>query len=97
MKSNKNRISRDEAVAIINSGKIVTVEFTKRSDDSHRVMNCRTGVKKYTLGAKGKGAAYSFSDNQLIPVYDLKEGGYKVIPKERILNIRTGGKTYQVI
>lgn len=94
---NKNRLTRDEAVAIINSGKIVTVEFTKRTDDSHRVMNCRTGVKKYLAGTRGKGAAYNFSDNQLIPVYDLKEGGYKAIPKERILNIRIGGKTYQVI
>ena len=39
-------------MSVINSGKIFTACFTKK-DGSERVMNCRTGVKKYVTG-RGK-------------------------------------------
>ncbi len=93
----QNRITREQAIAKIKSGKIITIEFVKRSDNSIRIMNCRTGVNRYKKGKDGKGAAYSFADNGLISVYDLKEAQYKAIPQERILSIKTGGEIYQVI
>lgn len=94
---NNNRMTRENAIAIIKSGKIITIEFIKRSNNEKRVINCRAGVNKYKKGKEGKGAAYNFSENKLISVYDLKEGEYKAIPEERILNIKTGGKVWQVI
>lgn len=88
MKNNKkNRIERKEAVNIIKSGKFCTVKFAKRTDNSSRTMNCRTGVKKYLKGDKGNGPAYRAADHDLIPVYDLKEGQYRSIPIERILAV----------
>lgn len=93
----KNRIGRSEAISIIKSGKIVTVKFAKRSDDSVREINCRTGVNKYKKGKAGKGAAYSFKENGLISVFDLKDREYKAIPEERILSIKTAGRVLTVI
>ena len=89
--NNKNRIARKDAVNIIKSGKFCTVTFVKRSDNSMRTMNCRTGVKKYLKGVAGQGPAYKAADHDLIPVYDLKEGQYKSIPVERIQVVN--GKT----
>lgn len=93
----KNRIERSDAISIIKSGRIVTIKFAKRSDSSIREINCRTGVNKYKVGKAGKGAAYSFKDNGVILVFDLKEKSYKSIPTERILSIKTGGQVLTVI
>ncbi len=84
-----NRITRKEAINIIKNGKFCTVTFAKRSDNTTRVMNCRTGVKRYLKG--GKGSTYKAADHDLITVYSLKEGQYKSIPIERILIVN--GKT----
>lgn len=93
----KNRIERSKAIEIIKTGRIVTIKFAKRSDDSVREINCRTGVNKYKVGKAGKGAAYSFKDNGLISVFDMQEESYKSIPTERILSIKTGGQVLTVI
>jgi hypothetical protein len=78
------RITRNEAVQIIRSGKFCNVVFSKRSDDSRRSMTCRSGVKRHL---KGGDKPYEPKEHQLITVYEVnsKENGYKAIPVERIL------------
>lgn len=96
-KNIKNRIERSKAIEIIKNGKIITIEFIKRTDGSRRVINCKYGVNKYKKGKAGKGAAYSFKENGLISVFDLKDREYKAIPEERILSIKTAGRVLTVI
>lgn len=84
----QQRITRNEAVTILRSGKFCNVTFIKRSDDSQRSMVCRSGVKAH-LKAGGK-PAYSFKEKELVSVYEVNKGadnGYKAIPIERIIRI----------
>lgn len=78
------RISKENAINLLNTGKICQVEFIKRSDDTRRVVNCRTGVKSHSKGGKLK---YDPSSHQLIIVFDMQERKYLSIPEERILKI----------
>jgi hypothetical protein len=80
----KNRITRDVAVGIIKSGKICSVKFVKRSTDTVRVLNGRSGVKRYL---KGGPAPYNAKEHNLIVFYDMKEAAYKSIPIERVLAV----------
>lgn len=66
------------------NGKFFTVRFTKRSDGSDRIMNCRTGVTKHLRGGD---KAYDDRQHKLITVYDLKSKGYRSIPLEGVYQI----------
>jgi hypothetical protein len=70
-------ISKQEAAQIIKStkGKYFTVSFTKK-DGTNRVMNARLGVKVYL---KGGTLPYNPDEKGLIPVFDAKIKGYRMI------------------
>ena len=89
------KISLTEAIEIVaaQEGKVMTVEFIKRTNGEVRVMNCRQGVKKYLTG---EGAKYNFSEKDLIPVYDLQKRGYRTINASTIRRVRAGGQEYVV-
>lgn len=91
----KQDVTLAEAIDLILSskGKIMTVEFTKRSDGSTRVMNCRTGVKRHLTG---EGSRYSFKEKGLIPVFDLVKKQYRVINTPGIKTVRLNGGEYNV-
>jgi hypothetical protein len=70
-------ISKQEAAQIIKStkGKYFTVSFTKK-DGTNRVMNARLGVKVYL---KGGTLPYNPDEKGLIPVFDAKIKGYRMV------------------
>ena len=76
-------------IDVINSGKIFTACFTKK-DGSERVMNCRTGVKKYITG---RGKRFTLKKN-LKRVYDLKEKGYRMINLNTLKWVKAEGNKY---
>ena len=83
------------------SGKLFSCEFVKRSTGERRTMLARTGVK---IGLTGKGANYSFSEKNLLPVVDMNiynktkniNDSRKAIPLEKIIWVQIGGFKYWV-
>lgn len=71
--------------------KIFTVTFVKK-DGTVRVMNARRGVKK---GVKGVGMSYDPYSKNLIPVYDMQKGAFRMINAETILEIKAEKETYK--
>lgn len=89
-------LTRDEARKLIeneNSGKIFTVTFVTRGDQTKRKMNCRTGVKK---NVKGTGLRFDPSKNNLKPVYDVKKKEHRFVALENITEIKMNKKVYSV-
>jgi len=93
MKPKKITLAEAIDVVLSQKGKIMTVEFVKRTTGEVRVMNCRSGVRKYVTG---EGAKYSFQDRELIPVYDLQKKGYRTINARAITKVRADGQEYLV-
>jgi hypothetical protein len=87
-------ISTEEAKQLIKGtkGKFFTVTFTKK-DGTTRVMNARLGVKAYL---KGGDLPYDPDTKGLIPVYDMKNNGYRMINVNTISNLKIGSNEYQV-
>ena len=59
----------------LNKGKFFTAKFIKKNG-KERIMNCRTGVKKYTTG---KGLNFTPLKYGLLSVYDIHSKGYRFI------------------
>lgn len=76
----------------LKGGKIFTVEFIKK-DGTLRKMNARLGVKK---GVKGVGMAYEPSEKNLLPVFDMQKGSFRMINCSTITKIVHQGKTIYV-
>lgn len=74
------------------SGKIFSVEFIKANGE-RRKMVCRTGVKKHLKGGE---LPYDPVVKGLLPVFDLHKNAYRMIPLDRVLNIKLSGDEYEV-
>lgn len=90
--------TRSGSLSSTEKGRFFTVVFIKRTDNTIRRMNCRTGVKKHL---KGVGSSYSFEEHILVSVWTNeargnKDTGYRSVPKENIIAITIGGETYVV-
>lgn len=72
-------------------GKIFTVEFTKRSDGSDRIMNARLGVKAYLHGGV---LPYDPNQKNLIPCFDMQKRAYRMISIEGIKSLKIGKDIY---
>jgi hypothetical protein len=72
----------------ISDGLIFTVVFVKRTNDTERVMQARTGVRKYLKGGKLK---FDPRSKNLIPVYDIGKRAYRLISCERIEELHHHG------
>jgi ribosomal protein S8E len=70
--------------------KIFTVTFIKK-DGTVRVMNARRGVTK---GVKGVGMSYNPSEKQLITVYDMQKGAFRMVNANTITELRADKKVY---
>lgn len=83
----------------IKSGQFFTITFTKRNSKDIRVMNCRTGVKKYLKGGK---MGYNPTSYDLISVWDVqahkeKGNGYRTIPLEGITEIKANKEIWKFV
>lgn len=77
-----------------NSGRAFTVVFTKRTDGTKRIMNCRYGV---VSKLKGGDAPFSFTEKNLHSVYDMVAHDYRSIPVDAIEKLNLDGVTYEVV
>ena len=87
-------INKEQAKQLIKDtkGKFFTVTFIKK-DGSERVMNARLGVKIYLKGGE---LPYNPDEKGLIPVYDVKTGGYRMVNVNTIKNLKIGKNEYTV-
>ena len=74
-------------------GKIFTTTYIKK-DKSKRVMNCRLEVKK---GVTGEGLRYNPDEYNLIPVYDMQIGGYRMVNVDTLVSLSISNETYEVV
>lgn len=72
----------------VKNNKIFTATFTKK-DGTTRVMNCRRGVTK---GVTGVGLAYDPYEKNLLPVYDMQKGGFRMININTITELKGNGQ-----
>jgi hypothetical protein len=89
-------ITKEEARDMVKNYKgsqFFTVTFTKRSDGSTRIMNCRKGVHK---DVKGEGHRYNTEDKDLVCVRDVQKRAHRMIPVDGIQAISMKGKKYVV-
>ena len=70
--------------------KIFTVTFVKK-DGTVRVLN---GRRKVTKHLKGGELAYDPIEKGLIPVYDLKSEGYRMINSQTVKEIKSEKQVY---
>ena len=90
-----------ELLKEMQSGKLFSCEFIKRTTGERRLMLARTGVK---IGLTGKGANYNFKEKNLLPVIDMNiynktkniNDSRKAIPLEKIIWVQIGGFKYWV-
>jgi hypothetical protein len=69
---------------LLGGGKIASVRFIKRSDNTERRMICRTGVHK---GVTGKGASYDPASKNLLTVFDMEKQAFRTIPAENVVEV----------
>lgn len=88
------QISRYKVLKVINdtNGKIFAVRFIKK-DGTLRMMLARIGVSKNLQGGKNGASA----KNNLVTVYDMAKGGYRMINLKTLLTLKAGGETYEVV
>ena len=70
--------------------KIFTVTFIKK-DGTVRVLNGKRGVKKHLRGGE---LGYDPIVKGLIPVYDLKSEGYRMINSQTVTEIKSEKQVY---
>jgi hypothetical protein len=87
-------ITTEQAKQLIKDtkGKFFTVTFIKK-DGTERVMNARLGVKVYLKGGE---LPYNPDEKGLIPVYDVKTGGYRMVNVSTIKKLKIGNSDYTV-
>ena len=83
-------MNKEKLFKEITSGKIFTAEFIKK-DNSRRIINCRTNVKKFT---NGKGLSFDPIARNLLPVYDLKVKDYRFINLSTLISVTIKGQKY---
>lgn len=81
-------MTRDDLINLLESGKIVSITFARRSDGKSRTMACRLGV---TSHLKGGEKAYDDAAHNLVTVFDMNKRQYRSIPVENIISVRAGG------
>lgn len=87
-------LSKYKADEIIKStrGKIFSCSFIKK-DGTVRKMVARIGVHKNLSGGKN-GAS---NRNSLVTVFDMLNGGYRMINLETLITLKVDGSQYQLL
>ena len=79
-------MDREQFLNIIKGGHFFSVKFIKRTTGDVRILNGRTGVHK----ASGvEPPRYSDEDYGLVTVWDVQKHGYRKIPADSILEVRS--------
>lgn len=94
MKKKIEIVSKAEATLLMMKAgsKIFTVGFRKRSNGEIRKMNCRLNVKS----KKGGKLPYNPYNVGLIPVFDMKKGGYRMIDVNSVFALNINGRELYV-
>lgn len=105
----KAQLTIQEFMDQTSDGRIFSVDFVKRTDNSLRTMSCRRGVSK---GVKGVGQSYDPKAKNLLTVYDMQKldpsaphnqgksqdemqkGAFRNINLEALVALRLSGKAY---
>ena len=89
------QITKEEAKKLIfdTKGRMFTVLFIKK-DGSERIMNARLGVKKHLKGGELR---YNPNDFNMITVFDVKAGGYRMISINTLKKIKFANKVYEIM
>jgi hypothetical protein len=80
-----------EKVKEMVGSKIFSVEFIKLNGE-HRKMVCRLGVKKHLRGGS---LSYDAKSLNLLPVFDMEKGDYRMINFDSIINVTVDGVTHE--
>ncbi|MCF6207199.1 MAG: SH3 beta-barrel fold-containing protein [Sulfurovum sp.] len=88
------QLPRYKALKIIHDthGRIFSAKFIKK-DGTARTMVARIGVSKHLKGGTNGASA----KNNLVTVYDMKKGGYRMINIKTLLTLKVGGELYEVV
>ena len=73
-----------ELRALVGENNIFTVDFIKK-DGTLRTMNCRLGVTRHLKGGE---LGYNAAEKNLLPVFDMVAGAYRMINVSTIIEIR---------
>ena len=89
------KVRRGTLRALINAfGKTeFVVEFVKRTDNTKRVMRCTTNYKDKLVGGT---LNYNAREKDLLPVWDIDQKGFRSIPLDRVLVVKTKRNTFIV-
>jgi hypothetical protein len=90
-------ITKREASQLVekyDASQVFTVTFVKRTTGETRVINCRKGVKKHLKGGR---LGYNPAEKSLVGVFDMQNGGYRMIALESIKKIVMQGEEYKVV
>jgi len=87
------QIDRLDTLLRSSNGRIMRVNFIKRTTGKLRVMSCRT---KVTSHLKGGQKSFIDRDKGLLTVYDMGVHGYRSIPLDGIKEVKIDGVVYKV-
>jgi len=83
---------RKTILAKAGNGQIFSVRFKKRSNGQMRDMTCRLGVKPNNPSSNPR--SWNPADHDLMTVYDMQKGAYRMISLDTTVRLRAGGKEY---
>ena len=89
-----NTITTEQAKKIIlnNDDKIFGVSFIKK-DGTHRLMTARLEVKK---GVKGVGLNFDPAQHNLITVFDMRKGAFRMINCNNLVSLSANKQKYLI-
>lgn len=88
-----NTLELTQLIKTLSENTIFGATFVKRTTGETRDMVCRLGVKK---GTNGKGLNFDPVEKGLLPVYDLKSKGFRMINLNTLKELRIRGKVYRL-
>lgn len=85
---------RDAVQKIVSSkGKVFSARFIKRTNGEVRDINCRLGVTKHLKGGELK---YRPAEKNLVGVFDMQGGEYRMIDIDGLLELQVEGEGFAV-
>ena len=87
-------INKNQAQLLMSASKgtIFTVTYLKK-DGSTRVLNGRSGVTK---DVNGNGLRYDPAKKGLVPIYDLKAKGHRMVNLNTVKSLKIRGHEYKI-
>ena len=88
-------ISKKDAVnrIVSTSGQVFSARFIKRTNGEVRDINCRLGVTKHLKGGELK---YKPAEKNLVGVFDMQGGEYRMIDIDGLLELKVNGEEFTI-